>query len=376
MTVLARAAVDQIIQIGAETVPGTRATKMRRLPGISIDIKPSSETQRFRVMGYNVDTTSIIQKQWAPGTWNGPVDFNQIVFPLSGLIGLIGAAPVALGSGYVWDFNPVSAGADPFPTTFSIEYGDSIAAMLALQAQFSSFTLEWTNDNLAMSGNIFSRYPTDSQVLTGAGNVTVVAQRPASRMQVDLYIDDTVGALGTTKAAAAYEGSLSVADKFVPFWALNTDYPSYADTVRQAAEVNGSMSMSHNAQSRALYTSIVNNPTKYIRMLITGAALGGGATEQIRVDYAARFAQPEIQKDANGILGFKYNFNVIHDETLGGAYKIRVINGISAVIAASSASLSPSASVSPSSSASASVSPSASLSPSASRSPSASVSPS
>lgn len=427
-----RADVDQVLQLGMEYTPGNRVAATRRLPGVSIMLNPQAETQRFRARGYNVDTTSVIHKIWANGTWEGICDYNSVVYPLMGMIGLVGAAPVQIGAtaGYTWDFNPVSTGADPNTKTFTVEEGDSEAAMVGELLRFQSFGMSWTNDNLTMNGNLFGRFPLDDEDLTaatdeeqlitksgtvsggtftitydgqttsaiaynasnatvlaalealsnlapgdilleggpvnttplriifqgtlkgtnvaqvtvdsgsltgggtyvpstsvaGGAAITEIAQRPVSRMQLDIFVDDTFGAIGTTKVTQAYAGDIMVGDKFQPFWALNTDFESFADTVRVPAEVNSSFTTAHNSSSRTLFNAIKTNPWKFIRLRAIGENIGVSADETIQVDIAAKFGTPEKQTDQNGPLGFKFNFNVQHNSDMGGAYKIKVIN--------------------------------------------------
>jgi hypothetical protein len=440
---MTRANVDQVVQLGVETVPGTLVPATRRIPGISFDIKAVIETQKHRAKGSNVTTASAIHKLWANGPYNGIVDYNSIVYILSGLCGLIGAAPVQIGAtaGWTWDFNPVSTGPDPFPKTYSLEKGDDEAAQFLAHLVFQSFGIEINNNTLTMSGNLFGRFPADDETLTPtstsneiwqlvinatsgsytltyggnetaaidfdatpaellnaltdlvnvnvgdfqvtggpgddggttpyfiegigalagtnltpptvndtllvgggavgtltttqaggvAGTVTSVAQRPASRMQANIYIDPTFGAIGTTKVTHAYQASLNVGDKQQPFWALNTDYDSFLDAIRVPADVAFAFSTAHNAQSRALFNEISANPTKYVRFLLQGENIGVSADEMIRIDMAGKFEAIEEEPDENGPLGYKYTFTAQHDASMGGAYKVHVVNRLSAL---------------------------------------------
>lgn len=433
---MTRANVDQVVQLGVETVAGTPVAATKRIPGLSFDIKAILETQKHRAKGSNVNTSSTIHKRWANGTYGGIVDYNSIVYALSGLCGIIGATPVQIGAtaGYTWDFNPVSTGADPFPKTFTLEKGDDEAAQILAHLVFQSFGIEMSNDQLNMSGNLFGRFPDDDETLTASaatdevqlitksgtvtsgtftitysgqttaaipfdasaddiedylsllsnvlpgdiivtggpisvtpailtfqgalagtnvGEVTIgsgslvgggtyvpstsqaggvaaavssVAQRPASRMQADIYIDTSFAGIGVTKVTHAYQASLNVGNKQDPFWALNTDYDSFLDAIRIPADVSFAFSTAHNAQSRALFNDITTNPTKYVRFLLQGENIGVSADEMIRCDMAGRFEAAEEEPDENGPLGYKYTFTAEHDSSMGGAYKIHVVN--------------------------------------------------
>lgn len=436
-----RAAVDTILQIGLERDYGVRVAATRRLPGVSISLNPQAEFQLFRARGFNIPTTSVPQKLWANGTWTGIVDYNQAIYPLSGLIGIVGSAPTVPGGGTNarrWYFAPVSSGADPNPKSFTIEEGDSDAVQVGEGLKFSSFGLEWTNDASNMTGNLFARFPLDNQTVTtltdeeqqiaesgtvtagtftitysaqttaaiafdataaqiqtalealsnlapgdvvvsggpiqttpviiifqgtlkgtnvtqitvdstgltggtyvpstitaGGAAITSIAQSPVSRMHVDIYVNDTFGALGTTKVTQAYAGDFRIGDKVQPFWALNTDYDSFQSTVRIAADVTCSFSTPHNSQSRALYNAVKTNPWKWVRLRATGNEIDVGVNnERITVDVAAKFGNPEKQEDANGVFGYKFNFNSLHNADFiaqhptGAAYDIEVINSL------------------------------------------------
>lgn len=441
-----RAAVDTILQIGVEHDYGVRVAATRRLPGVNISLNPQAEFQLFRARGFNIPTTSVPQKLWANGTWNGIVDYNQAIYPLSGLIGLQTAAEPATPGGATnarsWLFAPVSSGKDPLPKSFTIEEGDEDAVQVGEGLKFSSFGLEWTNDASNMTGNLFARFPVDAAALTtktdeeqaitksgtvtagtftitysaqttaaidfdataaeiqaalealsnvapgdvvvsggpiniapvviifqgtlaatnqteitigsgsltgggtyvpstliaGGADITSIAQSPVSRMHVDIFVDDTFAGIGTTKVAQAYAGDFRIGDKVQPFWALNTDYDSFQSTVRIAADVTCSFSTPHNAQSRALYNAVKTNPWKFVRLLATGNEIDTGVNnETIRVDIACKFGNPEKQEDANGVFGYKFNFNSLHnadftsEHAAGAAYEIEVINSLTAL---------------------------------------------
>jgi len=430
---MTRAAVDQVVQLGRELTSGTRIAATRRLPGLSINILPQANQRQFRGKGNNVTTSAVIDRLFSNGTYDGFLDYNAIVYVLASMIGVDdGYTPDRIGAtdGYEWEFNPVSAGPDLFPVTYTAEEGDSEAAMITDHLRFLSLNVDWSNDGANINGNLIGRFPDDGETLTtltdeqqlitksgtvtggtftitydgqttsaiaynatnavvltalealsnlapgdvvlyggpvntaplrivfqgtlkgtnvaavtvdsgsltgggtyvpstdlaGGASLTEIDQRPVSRNQVDLYIDDSYASIGTTKITAAYAGNFTVGDKAGPFWALNTDFDSFVDLVHIAADVGGSFSTAHNSQSRSLYQNISGNATKYLRIIAQGENIGVSADEQIRLDAAIRLGQPEKDQDVNGVFGFKFNFASIHDADLGGAYKFYVVN--------------------------------------------------
>lgn len=433
-----RAAADQVVQVGVETVPGTAVAANRRLPGVTIDVRPAIVRQQFRAKGYNVNTADVIHRMSAEGTWSGPLDYNQIIYPLAALIGEKNNAPAQIGvtQGYTWEFEPISTGSDPYPKTFTVETGDSEAAQIATYVRMISADFDFGADALNMNGNLLGMFPTDDETLTssvtsneiwriavdatggtytltyggnetgnidfdatpaellnaltdlpnvnigdfqvtgGPGNagattpyfiegigalagtnltpptsdatnltggastatvtttqaggaasaLTSIAQRPVSRMQADIYVDDVYSDIGTTKVTSAYNAGFSVGAKWAAFFAMNTDFPSFQDLVHIAADVTGRFSTAHNAQSRALYNEIATNPTKFVRIEMIGENIGASADETIRFDFAAHFGAPEPQELDGAVFGYNYNWGVIHDPDLGYAWKATIVN--------------------------------------------------
>lgn len=439
------ASVDQVVQVGIASADGTRVPATRRLPGVSIDVRPSVVRQSFRAKGSNVNTADVIHRMSAEGDWEGPLDYNQILYPFETLLGEVNNTPAQIGSTgcWVWEYIPVSFGADLHPKTLSVEMGWSEAAQIADYVRMISAELDFGADALNMRGALLGMFPEDDQTLTasqtsneiqkiivtadagtytitfsgqttadidfdataseleeiltdlsnipvggvnvtggpgddtgsapyfieftgtlgganqaevttdvtnlglgaGAGTavvsttqaggvasaLTTVAQRPVSRMQVDVYVDDTAGALGTTKVTSAYNAGFSIGAKWAAFFAMNTDFPSFQDLVHIAADISGRFSTAHNAQSRALYNEIASNPTKFVRIEAIGENIGTSADEMIRVDFAAKFGTPEKQELDGAVFGYNYNWGVIHDSDLGSAWKLRVQNRLSAL---------------------------------------------
>ena len=78
--------------------------------------------------------------------------------------------------------------------------------------------------------------------------------------------------------------------------------------------------------------------TVKVRLLATGNEIDTGVNnETIRVDVAAKFGNPEKQEDANGVFGYKFNFNSLHnadftsEHPAGAAYEIEVVNALTAL---------------------------------------------
>ncbi|MDQ3906843.1 MAG: hypothetical protein M3268_00705 [Acidobacteriota bacterium] len=323
----ARGTVNQVVQVGKQSAAGSAVAGNKLLPGISFRFSPERVKENFRATGFKNTTQTVDNGGWATGSYEGPVDYNQLVWPLEGLIGSTGAT----GSGVAktWPFLPLAAGADANSKLYTVELGDSAAAQQYVDVQFRSFQLAVSKrQGSRMSGNVFSQFPNEGVTLTSGP--TAVAQRPVGAKQWDVYLDPTFGAIGTTKIASAYAFGFAVGDKFNPFWALNSSYPNIKDSVEIAHDINGSISTEHNSQSRSLFSGIPANAVQYLRFEALGLTLQTGVTEHITIDLAVQFGNPAAE-DVDGVFGMTYNFDSVYDANLGGNWRATVVNAISAV---------------------------------------------
>lgn len=328
-----RAYVDKVYQLADEATPGTAETSgFRRLPGMTFRLSPERQQEMVRGSGYKSTTTMVDNGGMANGTYSGPVDFNEIIWPLNGLVGGVITTP---GGGTLTrrhTFTPAATGRDTNQKTFTCEMGDSDACQVATFLQFRSWQLDVQRRGLSQqSGNLFSRYPDDGNSLTSSGLVTV-AQRPVAGPMWDIYADSTYGALGSTKVASCYRAGFAVGDKYNPFWVLNSSYPSFKDTVEIAHDITGLFATAHNAASRAFFDLIAGgtNPTYYLRFVAQGALIEGSLYEKITLDFAAKFTTPE-EDDIDGVMGYVYNVHSVYDSSLGGNWRVVVDNQITAI---------------------------------------------
>lgn len=322
----ARASINQIVQIGVETTEGTAVAANRQLSTLGIDLNSVYETAPGAAAGYKVDTFNPVVRKQGEGTFQGPIDYNQIVYVLSGLVG--SAAPVQIGAtaGYTWTFTPTTSGADASRKSFTVEKGDADAAMKATGVVFTGLNLTLGNDGLNMNGDLICGYPTDGNTLTATP--TAIAARPATRLEVDIYVDTTFGAIGSTKLASAIHAEFNLAGKYSPFYVINTAFGSYKETVERRHSISASFETEHNAASRALYADInsASARKKYIRFKAVGQNIGTAADETVQIDMVGEFSEATALGDNDGVFGYRYGFRLLHDATFGGAWKATVVN--------------------------------------------------
>jgi hypothetical protein len=83
---MGRGSVNRKVIVAVETTPGTPVVGNRLLPSVSIDIGPKFTSKNYRAAGYKYNTTSRIHQSWGEGPLSGPLDYEQVIWPLASLI--------------------------------------------------------------------------------------------------------------------------------------------------------------------------------------------------------------------------------------------------------------------------------------------------
>lgn len=165
---MARAYVDILTQLGREETPGTPASAQKTLASLMLNFSPELDVKRYRAAGKKITTTSVLNRQWVTGNYEGGLSYNELAFILAGLIGADGGAPAVVGTGgFGWTFNPKTEGADS-PLTFTTRRGDADAAQVLAQTALKSLAIESSREEVTVNGNLVA------QAINNAGTLTTL----------------------------------------------------------------------------------------------------------------------------------------------------------------------------------------------------------
>lgn len=159
---MSRASVNQVMLLGLEAATGLPVFPTRNLPALSVELERSLRNQFYRQMGKKYPTSGVRHREMSRGSFNGPLDFEEIIYPLAGLFGNYTAAQIGVTSGYTWTFDPKTSSSDS-GKSFTCKYGDTSAADMAAGLVFNSLALELTQDDVRISGDCFA-YALDNTV--------------------------------------------------------------------------------------------------------------------------------------------------------------------------------------------------------------------
>jgi len=274
-----RATVTQGVQLGIEAVPGTLVPANRRLQSISIEPEIMAETNAFRPYGTKYDAVVPEGREWSAATVVGIPTFNELQYILASCFA--NATPTQIMDGatptgaWRWQFQP-STTVEDTPQTYTVEQGSPVRAQRFPYGLFSEFGLTWSRQKFDLNATMFGQRIQDGVTMTGSPvSQPLIPMIPA---QIDTFLDDTPGALGTTKFLRSLSGSFKLASKFGPLWTLNSANPSWAAHIETLPKLDMAIRVEADASGMALLNTLRAGATKFVRLQVSGPQIYAGAT--------------------------------------------------------------------------------------------------
>lgn len=321
-----RSSLNILTQIGVEdpNAKGTPVACGTKLPGLEIDLTPTTVTKFYRSSGKKYFSTGVLHKTSSKGTYKGPLSFTESVYVFSSYVNSADPSAIGTTTAEQWDFLPNDTGPDN-TKTITVQRGDATLAKQTAYVQFNSVQVKITRDTAEINGNLLGQAMDDGASMTASP--TEIAQVPISGNKIDLYIDSTFGGIGTTNYGSPYEVNINLPDKYKENWVLNSGQASWKDLVEAATEPLLDILIEYNAQAQALYLAMKANnlPTYYLRVKCTGPAIGSSGYLW-QGDFAIKFKGADEVKDKDGVYAYKFMFEIVDDATMGRPYSFRVIN--------------------------------------------------
>lgn len=321
-----RSSLNQVVQIGVETTPGTSVAASKRLQSISIEPSPSVEMDQFRPTGSKYNTLSTLSKEWTEASVTGRATYSEIIYVLSSVLttGVI-TSPDATGAPTArkWVFSP-STTADDAPKTYTIEHGSSVRADKFTYGLMTEVGMAFSRDTVEVTGSLMGRAMTDGIALTA--NPTLVPLIPVLPTQVSVYLDNTSATLGTTKLTRALTAEWSLGGRFGPLWVLDAANPSYVTHIETEPDLSASLMLEADAQGMGLLNTLRAGDTKFLRIEALGGIIGGAIRYTMTIDMAVKVSDMGGFSDADGVYAAEFSFTGVHDSTWGKAIEVSVVN--------------------------------------------------
>lgn len=323
-------AIARKVQIGVETTRGTAVACSKRLTALGFRTRPKFDTDEFRPHGYLFPTMVVPGMEWTEGEIEGRACYNNLVYPLASLINY--AAPVQIGAttGYTWTFAPNSSGPDTVKS-FTLQEGIDGAgnAKQVPGLQVVELGMVMSRKAIEVSGAVMGVQTATGQTLTSSP--TDIALKPILPKGLNVYIDDTAAALGTTQLLDDIGVTWKIGDRYKPWWPLNSSLPSYGNYVTAVPKTEIALRLANNAAGIALLTKLRNGDTQFIRVEAVGDNIGASADYTLTLDFAAKFTDWADEEEDDDALVIEPPMTLVHDVTWGKAMELVIVNTISAL---------------------------------------------
>lgn len=251
--------------------------------------------------------------------------------PVAKSVAVLNGDTAAVVAGKIRDF----LNADSTVSNFYYISGTTTAVVLtAIRAAANDGTLNIATANGTSTGltNTPTSADTTAGVAPSASAFTTIAQQPVSKSTVNVYIDSTFGAIGTTKFCDALELGVSIPAIRNPVKVLCTAYPSFKDSVQQAIEESRiRMTLIKNTDILSFMDAfnVATKVIRYVRFEMTGAIITGAIPYTILWDFAVMCETPEEVGNVQETYAYGVNARLMADSNISGGVKVTVKNTLS-----------------------------------------------
>lgn len=319
-----RPTVTQSVQFGKETTPGTAVAANILARSFSINPGVNVDMQRFRPTGAKLEQIITPGKEWVEFDIEGAGNYQELHYLLSMIANAPAAPTVDTSPAYLWTFTLQDRTPDSY-VTYSFEQGDANFAHKFAFGLLTELTLGLSRDGVEVGGSGMARALTTGATMT-ASPVAADPIVPMLPTELDVYLDPTFGAIGTTRLGRAFSAELTIGDRFGPVWVLNSSQSSYSAVIETAPTVEVEVLVEADADHVAALAQMRAGSTKFLRLRSTSTALAATAKPyQFTVDLPVKIADVSDFDDEDGVYALSYTFAAVGDSNLAPTFVVRNI---------------------------------------------------
>lgn len=325
-----RSSLNQNVQIGVETTPGTPVAATKRLQSLGIEPSISVEKDNFRPIGSKFNALSTLGKEWAEASLTGRACYTELQYILSSVMNTAVVSSPETGA-YQWVFTPNNR-ADDVPKTFTVEHGSGVRADRFAYGLVTEMGMSFSRDSIEVSGSMMARAIEDGITMTSSG-VTALPLVPVLPTQVSVYLDDAPEDLGTTKLTRLISGEFNLGSRFGPVWVLDAANPSFVNHIETEPDLNATLLLQANTQGMGLLPVLRSGDTKFLRIEAIGDVIDGATTEPYRltIDLAGKVSDTGGFSDADGVYAIEFSLLGVYDGDWDKAVQVTLVNGQAAL---------------------------------------------
>lgn len=387
--------INQISQLGIEVTPGTAVAATKRLASMGLPMTPAQNIQSFQPTGAKFSTAHALSQEWSEGSISDDsgLAYNEIQYVLASLLSKpsapstvtapsrVNSTPIAVGDvykpatpnahvyrctvagttnatpptfptttgttfadgtatmqeagvdtgvGYLWTFDIATYSRDTVQT-YTIETGDALSgrSYRASNCFFTGMELESSrSDTVSLSGDLLGS-ARSSFALTSIGSTPDLV--PATPAHLNVYMDNTAAALGTTQLDGNFTTNIAIADRAGHTWFHGRQYSGPAGRVETMPESTFTLTQADGTEVDTMLLGLTNSLRKFFRIEFVGPEIVPGVKNKIMWDIAGNIGDSIEYDDNDGVVAVSVPFAAEHDGTWGKAMRVTVVNGASAL---------------------------------------------
>ncbi len=321
-----RSKVNIVTQLGVQPDADTQVAGNLLFPSLQVDFSPDLGVKTYTPEGSKVEEVTVLNNESAKGNYTAALTYGEFPFIFASYGAKANPAPSLIGAttAYTRTQTPKARGADD-TTYYTAERGDSTGAGVTIGAQFTAMTINIDRMGATITGPAIGKVLDYSEALTASP--TTIENVPISMDDISVYLDATFGALGITKLTDVADITISLPNKFDPYWVLDAAQTSYKSTTEKRLANRLTLKAQWSPQMQAIYATMKAGASRFLRLKAIGANIGASADYLWQPDFALRLigAGEDSQGDG-GVYGFTFEFAIVQDATWGKFMQVTTVN--------------------------------------------------
>jgi hypothetical protein len=276
-------------------------------------------------MGSKFATILVPGKEWVEAEIEGVGSYSELLHLFSSCLVAPGAPTTVDTSARKWTFSPANNTEDTVKT-LTVEQGGSVRAHKFNYGLVTDLEITMNRDEVSVGGTMIGQLLSDGITMTATP--TALPQVPIIPNEIDVWLDSTSGALGTTKLLRCLETVISVGSRFNPVWVLNTANTSFVAHVEVEPAAEITLMLEADTVGMGFLTQLRAGSTKFLRVKGTSATLAGAATEKYSLTWDAAVKVKEFGEfsDEDGVFAIEMTLEMVYDATWTKAFTVDLVN--------------------------------------------------
>jgi len=320
-----RSSLTQGVQIGVEATPGTNVAANKKLVSIGFSPAIKMDPNRFLPMGQKYASIVVPGKEWVEAKIDGVGSYSELIYAFASCMVAPSAPSVTDVTAQTWTFTP-SAIAEDTVKTYSVEQGGVVRAQKFSYGLITEIEIDINRDQVNVAGTMMGQRISDGITMTSTP--TAIIEAPILPTDIDVFMDPSSGALGTTKLTRVINANFHLNNRFGPVWVLNTANTSYVAHVETEPTAELKLMQEADTEGMQNLTQMRAGSSKFVRLKGTSTVLAGNTTAvySMQIDMAAKVKDVGDFSDSDGVYAIEWTFEIVYDATWAKAYTATLVN--------------------------------------------------